>query len=185
MKVRSIQKAFCIVLLSLGAAQGISQAEDKFGKNSGTVFAYRRFSNRGLVDYMFPSGPWSLPNYVPVELMPLDPSAWTNATIGSSVTFRVIRGGSVADAFNGGLIEAQVTRIRTGRLRMRRGKLEPRVSEVAVGLVKLQVETTSRSRFVSTVKRLGTAPLRGVGFIAEIPLWVVLAIGCSTGGCDM
>ena len=186
MKARSIEKALCILLFGLGATQGIGQTEETVSKDAGTeaVFAYRSFSNRGLVDYMFPSGPWSLPSYVPVELQPLDASAWANATIGSTVTFRVVRGASAADVFNGGLIEAQVTRVRTGKLQTRRGKLEPRVLEVAVGLVKLKLESTPRSRFVSTVKHVGTAPLRGVGFIAEVPLWVVLAIGCSTGGCD-
>lgn len=185
--VKSIEKALCIVLLGLGATQRISHAEEKVSKDAGTeaVFAYRSFSNRGLVDYIFPSGSWSLPNYVAIELQPLDPSAWANATIGSTVTFRVVRGASAASVFNGGLIEAQVTRLRTRKLRMRHGKLEPRVSEVAVGLVKLKLESTARSRFVSTVKRVGTAPLRGVGFIAEIPLWVVLSIACSTGGCDL
>ena len=188
MQVRTLERALCIVLFGLGVTQGTSRAEEMVSKDAGTetVFAYRSFSDRGLVGYLFPSGPWSLPNYVPVELLPLDPSAWTSATIGSTVTFRVVRGAFAADVFNGGLIDAKVARIRARKPRMRRGRLEPRVLEVAVdGGVKLTLESTARSRFDRMFKHVATFPLRGVGVTLEVPEYLFLGIVCSVGGCEI
>jgi hypothetical protein len=187
-QVKQLEKALCIVLLGLGLTQGSSSAQQIISKEAGTetVFAYRSFSNRGLGGYLFPNGQWSIPNYVPVELLPLDPSAWASATIGSTVTFLVVRGASAADVVNGGLIDAKVTRIRAGKLRLRRGRLEPRVLEVAVdGGVKLALESTARSRIDSTLKHAATFPLRGVGVALEVPEYLFLGIVCSVSFCEI
>jgi hypothetical protein len=135
---------------------------------------------------------------VPVELTPVDSSALAHATMNSTVTFRVVHDvvvGQYAYAYGGNLIKAKVTRIREDHLRIRRGRVEPRVMEVtAVGLiessppeyVKLKLESSPRSRSIRTAKKLialpMTVPLR---IVVLVPEYVLLGIVCGTVGCDL
>jgi hypothetical protein len=137
---------------------------------------------------------------VPLKLTPVDPAAWANATIGSTLTFRVlndviVRGGvfnrssSYADAYAGTLIEAKVTRVRQGKTRTRHGRAEPRVKEVMVGKsIKLELESAPRggAQFSGTAKNLVVWSVKGP-YMAVVfpPEYVLLAIFCSTTGCDL
>jgi hypothetical protein len=192
-----LQSALCITLAPLLAAQQTSQAEEPVseGTQAQTLLAYRSSFGARLHDSLL--GYSVLPSDVPVELTPIDPSALAHATIRSTVTFRVVRDvivGQYAYAYGGNLVEAKVTRIREGKLRFRRGRMEPRVMEViAVGLIessppeylRLRLESSPRSRFSRTAKQLATLPLAGIHMFVVAPAeWVLLIIACSAG-CDL
>jgi hypothetical protein len=199
-KIKSLERALCVVMLPILAAQHISRAEEPVseGTSAQSLFAYRSSFGARLHDSLL--GYSVLPSDVPVELTPVDPSALAHATMNSTVTFRVVRDvivGQYAYAYGGNLIEAKVTRIRDGGLRIRRGRMEPRVTEViAVGLIesnppeylKLRLENSPRSRSSKTAKQLIslplTLPLKAIHIIILIPEDVLLAIACSRG-CDL
>ena len=197
MKIKSLEKALCVVMLSIFAAQQTSPAEEPVseGTPAQTLFAYRSSLWARLHDSLF--GYSELPSDVPVELTPVDPSALAHATLNSPVTLRVVHDvivGQFACAYGGTLIEAKVTRIREGKLRMRRGRVEPRVMEVTVpGVIvtsppeslKLTLESSPRSRFSRMAKQLPTLPLTGIRWVVVYPAEsVILMIGCSRG-CDL
>lgn len=198
--------ALCLILAPLLAAQQVGQAEDAAPgvMRATTLFAYRSSMNRAdFTDSILesPGIPGSLyglskvPFEVPVELTPVDPAAWTNATMDSTVTFRVVydvivwRGrSSYADAYAGSLIEAKVIRMRAGKPRPRHGNAEPRVQEVLVGKsIRLELESSSggRARFRGFARNLVVWPVRGISMVTLFPLeYVVLGIACSRG-CDL
>jgi len=126
--------------------------------------------------------------------------AWANATVGSTVTLRVVRnvivrGGwfnrksTYADAYAGALIVAKVTRVREGRLRTRRGTAEPRVKEILIDrTVKLELESSPRhgARFTLAAKNLVVWSVKGPFLAVVMPLeYTVLMIGCSITPCDL
>jgi hypothetical protein len=132
MKLKALQAVLCVVAM-LAAQQTIEAEEPVSAATEQTLFAYRSSLGARLHDSFFRNS--ELPIDVPVALTALDPSALANATVNSQVTFRIIYGLTIkglAYAYSGTLIEAKVTRIREGKLRMRRGKTEPRVLEIAV-----------------------------------------------------
>jgi hypothetical protein len=197
-KIKSLEKVLCVVMVAMLAAEQTSQAEEPVsaGAPAQTLFAYRSSFGARLHDALL--GYSVLPSDVPVELTPVDPSALAHATINSTVTFRVAHTvvvGQYAYAYGGNLIEARVTRIREGKLRIRRGRMEPRVMEVtAVGLIKsnppeylkLRLESSPRSRSRRTAMKLVTLPLRVIGIVViTVPEDLLLGIACVTGGCDL
>jgi len=171
------------------------------GISEQTLFAYSSFRAR-LSDALI--GDSALPPDVPVALNPVDPSALENAKVNSIVTFRVaeeLDRKGMAYAYLGTLNDARVKRIRTGGLRIVRGKPEPRVMEIAVpGLLetspppaseslKLTLESTPRSRSSKTLKRIitlpMTVPLKAAHIAILVPEYILLGIVCSTSGCDL
>lgn len=197
MKIKSLERALCVGLLSILGAQQTSPAEEPVGEGTRaqTVFAYKSSFRARLHDSLF--GYSEIPSDVPVELTPVDPSALAHAAINSTVTFRVVHDvivGQYAYAYGGTLIEAKVTRIREGKLRIRRGRTEPRVMELTVselitssnpGSLKLRLESSPRSSCSGTAKQLTTLPLKAVRIGVLVPVeYVLLMIACSTG-CDL
>jgi hypothetical protein len=98
---------------------------------------------------------------VPLKLTPVDPVAWTNATVGSTLTFLVVNDvivrkgvfnrSSYADAYAGTLIKAKVVGVREGKSRTRHGRAEPRVKEVVLGKsIKLEFESSPEAAPAST-----------------------------------
>lgn len=198
MTSKLIASALCLVLCPLLAAQQVGQAEDpaRGVTPAETLFAYRGSINL-LAELGFASSPNGLsitPFAVPLKLIPVDPAAWANATIGSTLTFRVVsdviivRGvSSYADAYAGDLIEAKVIRMREGKIRSRHGRTEPRVKEVMVGkYIRLELENSPGGhRFSGIAKNLIVWPVKGVKIVVLIPEYVLLGIVCSTSGCDL
>ncbi len=197
MKIKSLEKVLCVLMLSILAAQDVSRAEEPAsgGTPAQTLFAYRSSFGARLHDSLL--GYSVLPSDVPVELTPVDPSALAHASMNSTVTFRVVHNvvvGQYAYAYGGNLVEAKVTRIREGKLRIRRGRMEPRVMEViVVGLIessppdylKLRLESTSRSRLSRKAKQFATLPLTVIRFVVVYPAeGILLGIGCAFG-CDL
>lgn len=187
MKIRSLEKALCAAMLSMLAAQPISHAEEPAGggTTAETLFAYTSSIHRPHPNHDAVS---DIPSYVPLELTPVDPSAWAHATMNATMRFRVVHDvilGQYAYAYAGTLIDAKVTRIREGELRIRRGRMEPRVKEITVeGSLKLTLESSPRSRFSGKAKHLATLPLTAIRIIfVDVPAYVLLVIFCSTG-CD-
>ncbi len=198
MKIKSLQNALCVVMLVTVAAEQTSQAEEPVsaGTQAQTLFAYRSSFWARMHDSLL--GYSVLPSDVPVELVPVDPSALEHATLNSTVTFRVVRDvvvGQYAYAYGGNLVKAKVTRIREGQLRMRRGRMEPRVMEViAVGLIessppqylKLRLESSPRNRSIRTAMKVVTFPLKVIGIVViTVPEDILLGIACMTVGCDL
>lgn len=204
MKMRLIQSLLSIAIVTTTLhAQKTAYPENLVGVgiSEQTLFAYSSFGARlrnALV------GDSALPPDVPVALNPVDPSALENAQVNSIVTFRVaeeLDRKGLAYAYRGTLIDAKVKSIRTGGLRIVRGKPEPRVMEIAMpGLLetspppapeslKLTLESTPRSRSSRMVKRFATSPLtvplRAVHIAILIPESILLGIACSISGCDL
>ncbi len=199
---KTASSALCLLLTPLLAAQQIAAAEEPAceGMPSETVFAYRSSINRAdLTDEFFTLPGIPTPLYglsvAPfdwwVELAPVDPAAWANATIGSTLTLRVVhnvfvKGG--AEIYAGTLMEAKVIRIRNGRSRTRQGKTEPRVKEVLVAnRIKLELEDSPRrhARLNSLPKNLVVWPTKVASMIVLLPAeWVLFVILCSSG-CDL
>lgn len=209
MTSKLIASALCLVLCPLLVAQQVGQAEDPAHgvTPAETLFAYRSSIDL-LAELGFdraqagPSGAQCglsiIPFAVPLKLTPVDPAAWANATIGSTLTFRVandviVRGGvfnrssSYADAYAGNLIEAKVIRVREGKVRSRHGKAEPRVKEVMVGnYIRLELENSPGDhRFSGVAKNAGIWSVKGPFMVVFLPFeWVAVGIACSTG-CDL
>jgi hypothetical protein len=207
MTSKPIAYALCLVLAPLLAAQQVGQAEDpaRGVTPAETLFAYRSSMNL-LAELGFEPahadssgslyGLSIIPFEVALKLAPVDQAAWVNATIGSTLTFRVVndvivRGvfnrSSYADAYAGDLIEAKVIRVRKGKVRTRYGRAEPRVKEVMVGKsIKLELESSpgGRARFNVIAKNLVGWSVKGVTIVVLIPEYVLLGIACSTG-CDL
>ena len=204
MKIKSLQNVLCVVMLAILPAQQISRAEEpvSLGTPAQTLFAYRGSLGARLHAALF--GDPVIPCDVPVELTPVDPSALAHATVNSTVTFRVVHDvivGQYAYAYAGTLIEAKVIRIREGDLRLRQGRMESRVMEIAVagliesgppprpGSLKLRLESLPRSRSNRVSKQLITLPLtlplKAIHIAVLIPEYALLGIACSTGGCDL
>jgi len=200
-KIISLEKVLCVVMLSIVVAPNISRAEEPAsgGTAGESFFAYRSSCRARLLDSLF-WGSGAVPFDVPVELTPVDPSAWAHATINSPVTFRVVHDVIVRHdtyARAGELVEAKVTQVREGELRYRRGRMEPRVMEVTLTgeidsslptSLKLRLESSPRSRCSRTAKQLATLPLKVVhvaGAVVVFPVeWVLLVIFCHSG-CDL
>ena len=196
MKIKFLQNVLCVVMLAILGAEQTSQAEEPVsaGAPAQTLFAYRSSFGARLHDSLL--GYSALPSDVPVELTPLDPSALAHAAINSTVTFRVVHNVIVGQyAYGGNLVEAKVTWIREGKLRIRRGRMEPRVMEVtAVGLIessppeylKLRLESSPRGRSGRTAMKLVTFPLKVIGMVViTVPEYGLLGIACATAGCDL
>jgi hypothetical protein len=204
MKIKSLQNVLCIVILSVLSAQRTCHAEDpaSAGTPTQTLFAYRSDLGARLHDSL--SGFSVLPSDLPVELTPVDPSALAHATLNSTVTFRVannVTDGHFGYGYAGTLIEAKVIRIREGELRIRHGRTESRVVEVAVTeliessppprvwSLKLRLESFPRSRSNRIATQLITLPLtlplKVIHIAVLIPEYALLGIACSTGGCDL
>jgi len=193
-KIKSLEKVLCFVMLAILPTQQISRADEPVGKGTPaqTLFAYRSSFSARLHDALL--GYSVLPSDVPVELTPVDPIALAQATVNSTVIFRVAHKlvvGQYAYACGENLVEAKVTRIREGKLRIRRGRMEPRVMDViAVGLIessppdylKLRLESTPRSSFSRKAKQFATLPLTGIRFVVVYPAeGILLGIGCAFG----
>jgi hypothetical protein len=142
-----------------------------------------------------------IPFEVPLKLTPVDAAAWANATVGSTLTLRVVdnvivRGGvfnrksSYADACAGDLIEAKVIRMREGKARTRHGRAEPRVKEVIAGkYIRLELDSSPEGhRFSGIAKNLVVWSVKGpfevVVFTGSIIEYPILVIACSRG-CDL
>jgi hypothetical protein len=202
-EVKSLEKVLCVVVLAMIPAQQIGHAEEPAsgGSAAQTLFAYRTSFWARVHDSLL--GESELPVDVPVELAPLDPTELEQATINSYVTFRIVRTvvvGQTSRGYGGTLVVAKVTRIRDGKLRMRRGKLEPRVMEVSLpGLLegspapppdslKLRLESSLRNRHIRKAKQLAalplTVPLKTLHIAAMVPEYILLGIACMRG-CDL
>jgi hypothetical protein len=200
---KPIASALCLILCPLLAAQYVGQAEEpvSVGTPAQTLFAYRSSLEARLHDSLF--GDSLIHSDVPVELIPDNLSALAQATINSTVTFRIVHDvvvGQYAYGYGGTLIDVKVIRIREGKLRIRRGRMEPRVMEVAVaglletnpptppGALKLTLESSPRSNSSRTAKQLITLPLtlplKAIHIVVLVPEYVLLGIACATG-CDL
>jgi hypothetical protein len=190
MRSELIASALCLLLCPLLAAQQVGQAESPNGKGTtaDTLFAYRDSMRADRSGSFY--GLSIIPYQAPVELTPVDPTAWESATIGSTLGFRVVNGVVVkgkADVYVGTLIEAKVIRIREGKLRTRNGKTEPRVKELLVGKsIRLDLESSrgGHSRFNGIAKNLVVLPMKAVAAVLQVPAWIILMIACSRG-CDL
>jgi hypothetical protein len=197
---QTLQAALCIALSPLLVAQQIGQAEESASGTAPaeTLFAYR--SSMNLTDFAHIFGPVyelsRVPFEVPVKLTPVDPAAWANAAIGSTLTFRVLQDVTVehhhskyADAHAGDLIEAKVIRMCEGKSRSRQGKAVPLVKEVLVERsIKLEMEGSPRShvRLSSISKNLIVWPTKAICMVVLFPVeYVLLLITCTLGGCDL
>jgi len=201
MTSKPIVSALCMAIAQLLAAQQ-GQGEDPASKvvPPETLFAYRSSMNRAdFTDSILepPGIPGSLyglsiiPFEVPVELIPVDPESLANATIGSTLIFRVAYGVIVkgkADVDADALIEAKVIKIREGKSRIRSGKEEPRVKEVLVGksiTLELENSTGGRARFGGFARSLIAWPPKALSMVTLLPVeYVLLGIACSRG-CDL
>lgn len=209
-----LQAILYITLCPLLVAQQVGQAEGpaRGATPAETLFAYRSSMNLPAELGFEPAhadsfaslssgslyGLSIVPFEVPLKLIPVDPAAWANATIGSTLTFRVVndvivrRGvfnrSSYADAYAGTLIEAKVIRIREGKIRTRQGRAEPRVKEVMVGKsIKLELESSpgGGARFSGIAKNLVVWSVKGPYMVVVLPPeYALLLIACSTG-CDL
>ena len=209
MTSKLIASALCLVLCLPLTAQQVGQAEEPACavETAETLFAYRSSINLpgelGFDSAQADSccslcgqpesldGLWTVPFKVPIKLTPVDPAAWANATIGSTLTFRVLSDVAVrgeADAYAGTLIQAKVTRVRQHKTRTRHGKAEPRVKEVTVGKsLKLELESSPRSgaQFSAIAKNLVVWSVKWPFLVVVTPPeYVLLAILCSRG-CDL
>jgi len=202
MKIKLLWSMLYAVVISTPVlAQETVHPEELVGTGTSgqTLFAYSTFGAR-LRDALI--GDSALPPDVPVALEAIDPSALANAKLNSTVTFRVAYGLTVRQysyAHEGTLIDAKVIRLREGKLRTHRGKLEPRVMEVAVcglvescpppGFLKLTLESSPRSSSSKTAKRLIslplTVPLKAAHIAILVPEAILLAIACGTSSCDL
>lgn len=202
---RTLQSVLCIVLSPLLAAQRNCPAEYSASAVAPdeTLFAYRSsMRSDESVNRADSSGSLYglsvVPFNVAIELTPVDPAAWANATVNSTVTFRAVhdviqtRGvfhkSSYADVYAGTLIEGKVTRIRVGKLRVRGGTTEPRVKEVLVGKrIKLELESSpaAHSRFGGIAKSLAVWPAHTVTAVGEGLLFVTLFPILCHSGCDL
>jgi len=198
MRTAQLTTALCFLLSPLLVAQQDCPAEvsDDGMTSAETVFAYRSSMNRE--DPSLQNGLSMVPFDLAVELNPVDPEALANATIGSTLTFRVVRdvirrGGPFnksfyADAYGGTLIEGKVIRIREGKLRTRYGRPEPRVKEVLVGKsTKLELESSpgGRARFNGIAKNVVVWPVRAVCTVGEYTLLLILLPIFCHSGCDL
>jgi len=205
---RLFPSALCFALCPLLAAQQVGQAQDpaRGVTPAETSFAYRSSmslpSELGFEPAHADSsgslyGLSIVPFEVPLKLTPVDPAAWANATIGSTLTFRVVNDvivrnvfnrSSYADAYAGDLIEAKVIRVREGKIRTRHGRAEPRVKEVIVGKsIKLELESSPRggARFSGIAKNLVVWAVKGPYMVVVLPIeYALLMIACATG-CDL
>lgn len=139
-----------------------------------------------------------IPFDAPIKLTPVDPAAWANATVGSTLTFLVVNDvivrkgvfnrSSYADAHGGTLIKAKVVRIREGKSLTRHGRAEPRVKEVVLGKsIKLELESSprARARFKVIAKNLAIWSVKVPFYtVVMVPEYVLLMIACSKG-CDL
>lgn len=202
MKIKSLQNLSCVVMLAIFPVQQTIQAQEPVSVvPAQTLFAYRSSFGARLHDSL--TGYSELPSDVPVELTPVDPSALAHASINSTVTFRIVNNvsdGHFGYGYTGTLIEAKVIRIREGKLRIRRGRIEPRVMEVAVaglietspppapGSLKLRLESSPRSRSSRVANQLIalplTVPLKAIHIAVLVPEFVLLMVACSMG-CDL
>ena len=201
-----LQSALCLALAPLLVAQQIGQFPEPTcgSRPAASVFAYRTsLRSDESVNRVDDSGSLYglsvVPFELPVELTPVDAAAWANATVGSTVTFRVVRdviqrGGvfnrksSYADAYAGTLIEGKVIRLREGTLRLRNGKTEPRVKEILVGKrIKLELESSPRrhARIDSLPRNLVVGPVDSVIAVGEGVLFVILLLIFCHSGCDL
>jgi hypothetical protein len=198
------QSALCLALCPLLAAQVTGQFERPAGgvTPGETLFAYRTSmrpdeSTNCDDDSGSLYGLSVVPFNVPVELTPVDPAEWANATIGSTVTFRIVldvivgggvfnRKSSYADADAGTLIEGKVIRIREGRQRKRKGRTEPRVKEILVGKrIKLELVSSpaDHARFSGIAKDVVIWP---VHCVIAVGTYAYLIVGCTiAGGCEI
>jgi hypothetical protein len=193
---RFIASMLCLALCPLLTAQLTGQFEPPVYRITPgeTVFAYRTSirpdeSTNRADDSGSLYGLSVVPFNLPVELTPVDPDAWENATTNSTLTFRVVHNvvhGGGADAYAGTLIEGKVIRIREGKLRTRHGKPEPRVREILVGKrIKLELESSpaDHARFSGIAKDVVIWP---VHFVASVGEYAYLVIGCTiAGGCEI
>lgn len=202
--IRLFPSALCFALCPLLVAQQIGQFEDYPARGSTpaeTLFAYRSSINlcaqMDLCEDADPSGSYSIiPFEVPLKLTPVDPAAWANATVGSTLTFRIVDNVIVKNVFNGSsygyayagtLIEAKVIRMRQGRVRTRHGSAEPRVKEVMVGKsIKLELDSSPvNHRFSGIAKNVVVWSVKGPYTVVVFPFeFVLLMIACSMG-CDL
>ncbi|MGO8933587.1 MAG: hypothetical protein ACLPLZ_04400 [Terracidiphilus sp.] len=196
----------CMVLSPLLVAQQVCHADEPAPGTSPeeSLFAYRSsmdvedftdgiFESRDSSDLQnsLPSVPFELP----VELIPVDAEAWANATVGSTLTFRVVlhvieehHHSKYADAYAGTFVEAKVIRMRESKSRAHRGVKEPRVQEILVGKsTKFDLEGSPRrhARLNSIPKSLIVWPPKVAFMAVFLPFeFVALGIACSMG-CDL
>jgi hypothetical protein len=197
MTIGFFEKALCAAILSTLAAQQIGHAEepDSGGAAAPTLFAYENSFRARVHDALI--GVSEVPYDVPVELTPVDPSAWEQASLNSTVTLRVVHNvivGQYAYAYAGTSIDAKVTRIREGKPGTRRGRMEPRVMEVTVpwvipttppGSLKLALESTPRNRWRRVANRLLISPFTAIHVIVILPAEGVLLLIFCSNGCDL
>lgn len=203
--IRLFPSALCFALCPLLVAQQVGQFQDYPAPAvtpAETLFAYRSSINFCAQTELFcthsdSTGLSTVPYDVPVNLTPVDPAAWANATIGSTLTFRVVsnvmrkmsNGSSYADvrARAGTLIEAKVIRVRQSKARTRNGRAEPRVKEVMVGKsIKLELDSFPVDhRFSGIAKNVVIWSVKGPFVVVFYPIeFVLLMIACSMG-CDL
>lgn len=195
-KTRSFRNVLCILMAAVFAAQQTGMAEEPVstGTHAQTVFAYQSSSWARAHQALF--GASLLPVDVPVELIPVDPSALERATVNSTVTFRIVRNVAGGYGSAGTLVEAKVTRIREGKLRVRRGMLEPRVVEVTApglmesspppGFLKLRLESSPRSSSSRRAMKFVTFPLTAIRIFVITPAeWVYLVTLCGITRCEI
>lgn len=200
---RLFSSALCFALCPLLAAQQAGRTEDpaRVATAAETIFAYRSSIDL-LAELGFDRaqtgksgsqyGLSVLPFHVPLKLIPVDPAAWANASIGSTVIFRVtsdvvVRGG-YADAYAGDLVEAKVIRMREGKIRTRQRITEPRVKEVIVGkYIKLELDSSPEGhQFRRFAKDLFVWSVKGPYMVLLLPIgYAALVIICSTTPCDL
>lgn len=198
--------ALCIALSPLLVAQQIGPADEPAPRTSPEepLYAYRSSMDvEDFTDGMFESrdssdlhnGLPAVPFELPVELIPVDSEAWANATVGSTLTFRVVldvivehHHSKYADAYAGTFMEAKVIRMRDSKSRSHHGVKGPRVHEILVGKsTKFDLEGSPRrhARLHSIPKNLIAWPPKVAFMVVFLPFeFVALGIACSMG-CDL
>jgi len=196
----SLQKVLCLVMVLILVAQQTAEAQAQVGNGTSdqTLFAYRTSLRGRLQDAL--TGESVFPFDVPLALTPVDPNEFAHATTNSKVAFRITYGlteGQVVYASTGTVVEADVTRIRKGQLRIRHGRMEPRVMEIAVGgltnpapvqkNLRLRLVSSLRSRSRRKMTQLITSPLTAIRMTIVLPVeYVALITMCSFyGGCEI
>src|SRR6202451_728181 len=205
-----LQSALCLCLAPLLVAQqavppeapasGVTPAETFFAyRSSLNLGAELGFEPTGLDESYSPTygslgGLAVIPFEVPLKLTPVDPVAWANATVGSTLTFRVVNDvivrkgvfnarSSYADAYAGTLIKATVAGVREGKSRTGHGRAEPRVKEIVCGKsIKLELEGSpgGRVRFNWIAKNLAIWFVKVPFYtVVMVPEYVLLMIACS------
>jgi hypothetical protein len=193
---KTLQSMFCLLLSPLLVAQLVSQeAEQPVGeKASDVIWAYPA-SGFDVYGAKSALGMKEYSSETPVELVPVNPLEFADATVGATIHFRLAKAlvaGGRTVLLEGTPIEGRITKLREGKLRTHNGRQQLPVEEVYVlHSFTLRLQTKKRSHGLTVAKRVLVWTGRGVALAALSPLfaidligWTVVILGCKDkDGC--